>query len=85
MRPEGAGQDVVALIDTAARQKDGPSLWCLRDAGKPVLVNAQFDSAMTILWPESGPGKARVLQGDDRAKVTFLGRVVWCGTLRDAG
>ncbi len=71
----------VLLVDPSASQKDGPALWCYREGGRVAVGRIQFEAGMTIFLPDTRDGKARVLQGDDRAKVTFLGRVVWPGEL----
>jgi hypothetical protein len=77
--PEREGADTVALIDTAAPRRGGPSRWCYRSGGEVRLGEVQFEANATLILPEAPGQPARVLVGDDRARVAFLGRVVWSG------
>jgi hypothetical protein len=77
--PSKAG--LVALVDQSAPRREGPALWCFREGGRVGLGRFQFEGGVTVLFAEEPDGKARILLGDDRAKITFLGRVVWSGQL----
>ena len=76
-RREGA--DTVALIDTAAPRRGGPWRCCHRSGGEVRIGEVQFVANATLILPEAPGRPARVLIGDDRARVAVLGHVVWSG------
>ncbi len=75
----------VALIDVTARQNGGPHLWCCRDGSGATLARIQFQTDVTVIFAETVAAPARILVGEDRGKVTLLGRVVWSGQLHGDG
>jgi hypothetical protein len=75
------GAEIIALVETAAPRRGGPARWCFRDGGRVVLARVQFDPNVTVIFPDASEGRARVLVGEERGKVAFLGRVVWSGRL----
>ncbi len=83
VRPEGApeGPDIVALVETAAPRRGGPARWCYRDGGTVFLARVQFDANVTVIFAETLSAPAKVLVGEERGRIAFLGRVVWSGQL----
>jgi hypothetical protein len=81
LRPEPAadGGEILALVDTAAPRQGGPSLWALREGGRARLLRVQFEAAVTVVFGATPEEAARVALGEDRARLTLLGRVVWSG------
>jgi hypothetical protein len=75
------GSEIVALVETAARRRGGPARWCYREGGRVALARVQFDPDVTVIFGNADDAPARVMVGEDRGRVTFLGRVVWSGRL----
>ena len=82
--PDANGSEVIALIDTAAPLRDGPAPWCFRQNGRVVLGMVQFEQNITVFLPETREARARVMIGDDRKSISFLGRVVWSGQIESS-
>lgn len=81
----GDGGGLVALVDTGAPRRGGPHAWACRAEGATQLRQVQFEPNVTVLLPEAPGRPALVLQGEERARLTLLGRVVWSGRLHPDG
>ena len=76
------GKDIpiLALVDRAAVQNGGPSLWCFRTGGADRIARLLWlEPDLLLILPDDTDMAPEVLQGIDRQRVTVLGRVVWVG------
>lgn len=71
--------ELIAVVDTRMPANGGPARWCYREGARITVARVQFEPNVTVIFSDDPQGRARVLQGADRGRVRFLGRVVWSG------
>lgn len=71
----------VALLDTRIAQREGPGLWCYRDAGRVTVAHMTFRDDLAVVHPANPADEALVYKGRSAVLLGLLGKVVWLGQL----
>ncbi len=77
--PSAPDPDTVALLDTRLAGRDGPGLWCYRDAGRVTVAHMTFRGDLSVIHPATPEGAARILKDTSALALGLIGKVVWLG------
>lgn len=77
--PAAPDPDTVALLDTRLAGRDGPGLWCYRDAGRVTVTHMTFRGGMSAIHPATPDGEVRMFKDTSTLALGLIGKVVWLG------